>query len=204
MYPEVRRDVAAQVPRPPPAALRRVRHAQVRDLLPVRPGLPDRVHRHGRHRHARPLPRPLGRARDLRRAARGIRAPPIRPAGARPGLPAVRAGRPRRASTRSSRTTTTTRRDMLDDPRGDAGGVRLPAGRRAQADQPADGRLVRDDLRHRDLLRPPALRAGRRRPTRPPPSTAHRPSEAAYLAALDAALGGAAQRAAGTRGAGAN
>ena len=34
-------------------------------------------------------------------------------------------------------------------------------GRGAQADQPADRRLVRDDLRHRQLLQPPPLRAGR-------------------------------------------
>ena len=40
-------------------------------------------------------------------------------------------------------------------------------GRRAQAHQPRDGRLVRDDLRHGQLLRPPALRAGGvRRPGR--------------------------------------
>ena len=51
MYPEVRADVSPQVPRPAAAALRRVGHAQVRDVLPVRPGLPDRVHRHGRHGH---------------------------------------------------------------------------------------------------------------------------------------------------------
>ena len=44
-------------------------------------------------------------------------------------------------------------------PRGDARGLRLPAGRRPQADQPADRSVVRDDLRHRDLLQPPALRA---------------------------------------------
>ena len=72
------------------SALRRVRHAQVRDVLPVRPGLPDRVHRHGWHGHPRPLPRPLGRARDLRRAPRGIRAAPLRPAGPGPGLPPFR------------------------------------------------------------------------------------------------------------------
>ena len=64
-------DVAAQVPRPAAAALRRVGHAQVRDLLPVRPGLPDRVHRHGRHRHARPLSTSTG-ARP-RRTASGAR-----------------------------------------------------------------------------------------------------------------------------------
>ncbi len=53
------------------------------------------------------------------------------------------------------------------DPRGDPGRLRLPAGRDAQADQPEDRRLVRDDLRHGDLLQPPALRARRRRPSRP-------------------------------------
>ena len=79
MYPEDRARPAAQVPRPAAAPLRRVGHAQVRDLLPVRPGLPDRVHRHGRHRHPRPLPRPLGRPRDVRRAARGIGAAAVRP-----------------------------------------------------------------------------------------------------------------------------
>ena len=49
------------------------------------------------------------------------------------------------------------------DPRGDAGRVRLPAGRRAQAHLADDGRVVRDDLRHRDLLPPPAVRAAGRR-----------------------------------------
>ena len=61
-----------------------------------------------------------------------------------------------------------------------------------------DGRLVRDDLRHRVVLRPSAFRAadghrpgrGRRR---------HRPTEATYLAAFDAALGGRARPAAGAR-----
>ena len=71
MYPEDTADDPAEVPRPPAAALRRVGHAQVRDLLPVRPGLPDRVHRHGRHRHEGPLPRPLGRR--PRRTASGAR-----------------------------------------------------------------------------------------------------------------------------------
>ena len=157
---------AAQVPRPAAAALRRVGHAQVRDLLPVRPGLPDRVHRHGRHRHARPLPRPLGRARDLRRATRGIRAAAIRPDRPGPGLPAVRRGRPRPAR-RDPRGERPRPGPDAPDPRGDPGRLRLPAGRGAQADQPEDRRLVRDDLRHRDLLQPPALRAARRRPSRP-------------------------------------
>ena len=38
----------------------------------MRPGLPDRVHRHGRRRHEEPLPHPLGRPGDVRRAARGV------------------------------------------------------------------------------------------------------------------------------------
>ena len=69
---------------------------------------------------------------------------------------------------------------MLGDPRGDPGGLRLPAGRRAQAHQPRDRRVVRDDLRHRELLRAPALRAadrdraGRRR--RRPPARPRRPT----------------------------
>ena len=43
----------------------------------------------------------------------------------------------------------------------DPGRLRLPAGRRAQANQLRDGGLVRDGLRHGDLLRPPPLRAAR-------------------------------------------
>ena len=98
-----------RAPRPSPAALRRVRRPQVRDLLPVRPGLPDRVHRHGRDGHQGPLPRPLGPARDVRRATRGIGPASIRrPCRTRPtSTSRVRPG-PR--STRSSRPTTTTRR----------------------------------------------------------------------------------------------
>ena len=43
-------------------------------------------------------------------------------------------------------------------PRGDPGRLRLPAGGGAQAHQPRHRRVVRDDLRHRDLLPPAALR----------------------------------------------
>ena len=68
----------AAPPRPPHPPVRRGRHAQVRDLLPVRGGLPDRVHRHGRRRHPRPLPRPLGPRRAVRRAPRGERAASLR------------------------------------------------------------------------------------------------------------------------------
>ena len=46
-------------------------------------GVPHRVHRHGRRRHPQPLPRPLGTGRAVRRAARGVGAAPLRPAGAR-------------------------------------------------------------------------------------------------------------------------
>ena len=100
-----------------------------------------------------------------------------------PGLPAVRG---RSTSPRVDAILEEYDHDpaqMLADPRGDPGGVRLPAGRRAQADQPADRRLVRDDLRHRDATtatcgssRPTATRPGRggrratgrpRRPTSP-------------------------------------
>ena len=42
------------------------------------------------------------------------------------------------------------------------GGVRLPARRGAQAHQRAHRRVVRDDLRHRLVLRPPPVRAARR------------------------------------------
>ena len=99
----------AQVPRPAPAALRRVRDAQVRDVLPVRPGLPDRVHRHGRRRHEGPLPHPLGRARDVRRAARRIRPAPLRPARSRPGLRATSTRSIPRPRARSSSASTSTR-----------------------------------------------------------------------------------------------
>ena len=68
----------AAPPRPPHPPLRRGRHAQVRDLLPVRGRLPHRVHRHGRRGHAGPLPRPLGPGRAVRRAARGERPAPLR------------------------------------------------------------------------------------------------------------------------------
>ena len=82
-YPEVVNDISPRHRGRLHPALRRGRHAQVRDLLPVRRGLPHRVHRHGRRGHARPLPRPLGRRRAVRRAPRGVRAAPLRPAGAR-------------------------------------------------------------------------------------------------------------------------
>ena len=58
----------------------------------------------------------------------------------------------------------------------------------------ATGRLVRDDLRHGELLRPPALRAGGARPSRPPRWTRTGPPESTYLAALDAALDGDGRR----------
>ena len=160
----------AQVPWPPPAALRRVRHAQVRDVLPVRAGVSDRVHRHGRHRHARPLSRPLGRARDVRRAARGIGAPAIRTDRARPGVSAVR-GRRSRRSRPDPRGRRPRSREDARDPRGDPDRLRLPAGRRAQAHQPCDRRVVRADLRDRHLLRATSASSRQRRRNRRPRSS---------------------------------
>ena len=150
----------AEVPRPAPAPLRRVRHAEVRDVLPVRPGLPDRVHRHGRHRHEGPLPHPLGRAGDVRRAARRVRPAPVRPAGPGPGVRPLRPD-PSRGARGDPRPLRPRPEADARDPRGDPGGVRPPAGRGPEADQPEDRSLVRDDLRHRLVLPPPALRAAR-------------------------------------------
>ena len=101
----------------------------------------------------------------LRRSGRPVPDPAYRP---------FAADGPRRASTRSSTTYDHDPARHARDPRGDAGGLRLPAGRGAQAHQPADRRLVRDDLRHGHLLPPPPLRARRgdrpgRRDGRPPP-----------------------------------
>ena len=45
MYPEATPRASRSAPRLPPAALRRVGHARVRDVLPVRAGVSDRVHR---------------------------------------------------------------------------------------------------------------------------------------------------------------
>ena len=66
-------------------------------------------------------------------------------------LPAVRRDRPGRAR-RDPRRVRPRPGAHAPDPGGDPGGLRLPAGRRAQADQPADRGLVRDDLRHGELL----------------------------------------------------
>ena len=54
-------------------------------------------------------------------------------------------------------------------PRGDPGAVRLPARRGAAAHQPLDRRLVQRDLRHRDLVPEPRLRARPRVGDRPVP-----------------------------------
>ena len=104
MYPEDRARPAAQVPRPAAAAVRRVGHAQVRDLLPVRTGLPDRMHRHGRDGHARAATTSTG-ARPRRTASGARNRRSGGPAGRSPTPPT---GRSRRStwprSTRSSRT----------------------------------------------------------------------------------------------------
>ena len=84
-YPEVVNEISPRHRGRLHAALRRGRHAQVRDLLPVRAGLPHRVHRHGRRGHQEPLPRPLGRR------------PSSTPSGARSRRCAAPAGRCRTA-----------------------------------------------------------------------------------------------------------
>ncbi len=183
----------AQVPGPAAAPVRRARHAQVRDLLPVRPGLPDRVHRHGRGRHEGPLCRSLGRFRDLRRAARGVRPAPGRPDRARRGLPALGADRHRAGRCDPPRRRPRPQADARD-PRGDPVRLRLPARRCAQADQLRDGRLVRHGLRHRHLLRPPPVRAagpGLGAASEPAAvGTGRAQSTAGYLAGLDLVAGG--------------
>ena len=82
------------------AALRRARQPQVRDVLPVRRRLPHRDHRHGRRGHQEPLPRPLGPARAVRRAARGVGAAALGPARAGRGFTALGADRSWRRSRR--------------------------------------------------------------------------------------------------------
>ena len=81
------------------------------------------------------------------------------------------------------------------DPRGDPGRLRLPAGRGAQADQPPDRCLVRDDLRHGHLLRHLRFEPARRRPSQAARgATAHRPVRGDLPDALDSALSGARRR----------
>ena len=75
-------------------------------------------------------------------------------------------------------------------PRGDPGGLWLPAGGRAQADQPRDGRLVRDTSTARRASTRTCASSRRRPPSRPRPWTSTGPAESTYLAALDAALDG--------------
>ena len=88
-----------------------------------------------------------------------------------PRLPAVRRGRPGGRSTASSRSTTTIPAQMLQilEATQAAYGY-LPVAALKRISQ-RTGRLVRDDLRHGQLLQPPALRARRRRPPRPRRST---------------------------------
>ena len=75
------------------------------------------------------------------------------------------------------------------DPRGDPGGLRLPAGRRAQADQPADRRLVRDDLRHRHATTATCASSRPAATEQAAAVTAHRPPEATTWPRCEAALG---------------
>ena len=130
-----------------------------------------------------------GARRDLRRAARGIGAPPLRPDGPGPGVRPFRGSRrrPRRRHPRRFR-----RRPGAapPDPRGDAGRLWLPARRRPEADQPGHRHVVRPDLRDGLVLRPPPLRAAGQRRPRPMAVAARRPGDAAFLAGLGASLGG--------------
>ena len=152
-YPEVaQRDLAAATAAACILLYDECGHAQVRDLLPVRPACPiecidmggvdtrDRYHVH------------WGAARAVRRAARGVGPAPLRPAGAGP-----------RVHRRSPPIDLAPLDRILAEhdydpqapaahPRGDPGRVRPPAGRRAPAHQPPDRRLVQRDLRHRQLL----------------------------------------------------
>ena len=75
------------------------------------------------------------------------------------------------------------------DPRGDAGRVRLPAGRRAQAHQPRDRRLVR--VRSTGPRPTTATSGSSRRRSPPCPPRARRTSRSStgYRSALDASLG---------------
>ena len=121
--------------RPADPALRRSRQPQVRDLLPVRDGLPDRDHRHGRRRHQEPVHVHWG--------------PPEQYAERREESALRRSGRPCRTgcSPHGCRSIWARSSDILVrerlrpaahacDPRADPGRIRLPAGRRAAAHQP--------------------------------------------------------------------
>ena len=111
-YPEEQADVAPKFRGRLQLLYDEYGHAQVRDVLPVRAGLPIEcidmggIDTKGRfHVH-------WGPPRDVRRAARGVRAAPLRPPGRRPG---VRPLRPVDLApwTTSSSGTTTTRSGLL-------------------------------------------------------------------------------------------
>ena len=124
------------------------------------------------------------------------------------GLRALRADRPDGRSTTILEELRPRPEADAPDPRGDPGGLRPPAGRRAQADQPEDRRVVRDDLRHRLVLPPPPVRAARRRRdqaarARRAAAVARRPTSPASTrrsAAGRAARGGAGAGATGATG----
>ena len=152
-----------KVPRPAPAALRRV---GARSSARPASSAP-RPARSSASTWAASTPRAASTSTGARprRTASGARnrrsAAPAGRAG--PGVRALRRRSTRGRRRDPRRATTTTRSDMLADPRGDPGGLRVPAGRGAQAHQREDRRVVRDDLRHRHLLPPPPLRAAGRR-----------------------------------------
>ena len=111
-----------------------------------------------------------GPPETVRRAARGIRAAPVRPAGARPGVRRTSRAVDLAAVDADPRPTTTTTRSrcsqILEATQAAYGYLPVAALKHISRE---DRRVVRDDLRHRLVLPPPPVRAaGRERPGRPP------------------------------------
>ena len=130
----------------------------------------------------RSLPRPLGRARDLRRAPRGIRAAPLRPAGAGSGVRAVRAGRPGdgRRDPRGRRPRPARMLAILEATQAAYGYLPVAALKRISQETGAWYAMIYGTATY---YAPPALRAaGRHRPGRRG-RRASPPTESTYLAA---------------------
>ena len=107
-----------------------------------------------------------GARRDVRRAARGVGPSPVRPgrAGSRPTCRSRPSTWPQVDAILEEHDHDPAR--MLADPRGDPGGLRLPAGRGAQADQPRNGRVVRDRSTAPRATTPTCASSRRPRPSR--------------------------------------